>query len=328
MFSQNLIIFNSIILCILFIQYPGDVMGFCPAKCSCNGEHNLRVSCINASLQEVPIQLNPEAKYINLTINQIANVHYTLQFYTQVEIIDLSRNQISTVGSKNFDALNQLKTLNLSQNLLEHLPKDAFNGLDKLKLLDLSKNKIARVHITAMVSLINVIDLDLSNNAILSIDDNVFKNLLAVERLLFNNNEMVDVPSENLMHLRNLKMLDLSGNLIEFIKNDSFVQLRKLITLQIRDNVINDIEVRAFDGLPSLRYLDLADNNLTVNLRIFCFVVTLPIFLHIIIQCPFTITDSANFTVINIIKSHIFITEWEQIHTYTTSSSIESISIA
>lgn len=42
----------------------------------------------------------------------------------------------------------------------------------------------------------------------------------------------------------------------------------------------------------------------------------------------FTITDSANSTVINIIKSQLFITEWEQIYTYTTSSSIESISVA
>lgn len=41
-----------------------------------------------------------------------------------------------------------------------------------------------------------------------------------------------------------------------------------------------------------------------------------------------TITDSANSTVINIIKSHLFITEWEQIHPYTTSGSIEPISVA
>lgn len=263
MLLRNVIARNLLVICIICIER--SALGFCPAKCSCNGDHNLRVSCINASLADVPIQLNPEAKYINLTINQISNLHFALQFYTQVEVVDLSRNRLETLASKNFDGLNQLRTLNLSRNLLAHLHKDAFYGLKGLLLLDLSHNKISRVHPAAMTHLVKLIDMDFSHNKVISYDDGVFKNLTSLERMQLQSNELVDVPVENLVHLRNLKSLDLSGNLIEFIKNDSFGQQKELTALRIVGNVINDIDVRAFDGLPSLRYLDLGDNNLTVS---------------------------------------------------------------
>lgn len=264
MLLRNVIARNLLVICIICIHR--SVLGFCPAKCACNGDHNLRVSCTNASLADVPIQLNPEAKYINLTINQITKLNYALTFYTQVEVLDLSRNRITELGGKNFEYSNQLRTLNLSQNLLEHLHKDAFYGLRGLLLLDLSHNKISRVHAAAMTHLNKMIDMDFSHNAMISFDDGVFKNLTSLERLTLEANELVDVPVENLVHLRSLKSLDLSGNLIEFIRNDSFAQLKELNTLKIVGNVINDVDVRAFDGLPNLRYLDLGDNNLTVSI--------------------------------------------------------------
>lgn len=266
MLLRNVIVRNLLMICIICIQR--SALGFCPAKCACNGDHNLRVSCINASLADVPIQLNPEAKYINLTINQITKLNFALQFYTQVEVLDLSRNRITELGTKNFDGLNQLRTLNLSRNALEHLHKDAFYGLKGLLLLDLSHNKITQVHPAAMTHLFKLIDMDFSNNAVISFDDGVFKNLTSLEHLTLQDNELVDVPVENFVHLRSLKSLDLSGNLIEFIRNDSFAQLKELHTFKIVGNVINDIDVRAFDGLPNLRYLDLGDNNLTVSVKI------------------------------------------------------------
>lgn len=256
-----------LVLCILIAMHR-STMGFCPAKCTCNDDHNLRVSCINAGLAEVPIQLNPDAKYINLTINKISNVHYSLQFYTKVEVLDLSRNRIESIGSKNFDALNKLRTLNLSRNALAHLKRDAFRGLKGLLLLDISHNCITEVHPTAMASLINVIELNFASNNMTSFEDGVFNELVALETLTLENNQLLDVPQENFVNLQNLKELDLSGNLIEFIRNDSFATLKELTILKLTGNVINDLETRAFDGLGNLRILDVADNNLTVSLTI------------------------------------------------------------
>lgn len=141
---------NILLIALLFLQHTAS---FCPSKCQCNGEHNLRVSCINAGFEVVPIQLNPDVKYINLTLNQIADVHFTLAFYTQLEVLDLSRNKIESLGSRNFDSQQQLRTVNLSRNALTVLPKDAFRGLRNLLLLDLSFNQIARIHQSAMLDL-------------------------------------------------------------------------------------------------------------------------------------------------------------------------------
>lgn len=169
---------NLLLICILFFQRTNS---FCPSKCQCNVDHNLRVSCINAGLEVVPIQLNPDIKYINLTLNQILNVHFTLQFYTQLEVLDLSKNKIDDLGSRNFEAQNQLKTVNLSRNSITHLKKDAFRGLKSLLLLDLSYNQITTVHFTAMHDLSGLIEINLAGNSLTSLDNGIFRNLIALE---------------------------------------------------------------------------------------------------------------------------------------------------
>lgn len=256
------IIRNLLLVCVLFFQRSTS---FCPSKCQCNGEHNLRVACINAGLEVVPIQLNPDVKYINLTLNQIQNVHFTLQFYTQLEVLDLSQNKIDSLGSRHFEAQNQLQTLNLSRNSIVNLSKDAFRGLRNLLLLDLSYNQIATIHQSAMFDLHSLIDLNLAGNSIISMEEGIFRNMISLEMLNFENNQLLDVPTDNLMYSKNLKVLDLSGNFIEFIRNDSFETLKELSMLQITGNIINDLDQRAFDGLSELRTLNLADNNLTVS---------------------------------------------------------------
>ncbi|CAH2050196.1 unnamed protein product, partial [Iphiclides podalirius] len=69
----------------------------CPARCACDDA--LRAaSCANASLEIVPIQLNPEATHINLTHNSISNLLYTFPFYTQLTVLDISHNKIQDLG--------------------------------------------------------------------------------------------------------------------------------------------------------------------------------------------------------------------------------------
>lgn len=169
---------SLLLICILFFQRTNS---FCPSKCQCNVDHNLRVSCINAGLEVVPIQLNPDIKYINLTLNQILNVHFTLQFYTQLEELDLSKNKIDDLGSRNFEAQNQLKTVNLSRNSITHLKKDAFRGLKSLLLLDLSYNQITTIHLTALHDLVSLVELNLAGNSIISLDDGIFRNMISLE---------------------------------------------------------------------------------------------------------------------------------------------------
>ncbi|KAH8233393.1 hypothetical protein KR026_007714 [Drosophila bipectinata] len=249
----------------LLILLPLESRAFCPSKCQClGGEANSRALCVDAALEDVPIQLNPETKYINLTLNRIRNLAYSLPFYVKLEILDLSQNIIETLGSKNFEYQSELRTLNLSRNLVSSLHKHAFKGLTNLLLLDLSFNRIETVHPTALSDLAALVELDLTNNNIVSLEDNCFKGMGTLEVLVFRNNRLLDVPATNLWHLHALKSLDMSDNLVEFVRNDSFEGLKELLALSLRGNVMSELDVSAFEGLISLKHLDLADNNLTM----------------------------------------------------------------
>ncbi|KAM7342974.1 fish-lips isoform 1-T1 [Cochliomyia hominivorax] len=255
----------SSLLLILLSYNTQYTQAFCPSKCQCVGtDANTKAYCSDAALEDVPIQLNPETKYINLTMNKIRNIEFTLPFYMKLEILDLSRNIIETLGSKNFEYQTEMRTLNLSHNLVSSLQKDAFKGLTNLLVLDLSFNRIDQVIPTAMNDLSSLIELDLTNNNILSLEDNTFRNLVSLEILIFKNNQLLDVPANNLQHLHSLKSLDLSDNLVEYVRNDSFEGLRELVTLTLRGNVISELDLSAFEGLITLKHMDLADNNLTM----------------------------------------------------------------
>nr|XP_014085755.1 uncharacterized protein LOC106614497 [Bactrocera oleae] len=242
-----------------------QAQAFCPSKCQClSGEANSRAYCVDAALEDVPIQLNPETKYINLTRNKIRNLEFTLPFYMKLEVLDLSQNVIDTLGSKNFEFQKDMRTLNLSRNSVSALQKDAFRGLSNLLVLDLSFNRIEVADASAMSDLTSLIKLDLTNNNIVSLEDNCFHNMFSLEILKFKNNQLLDVPSNNLQHLHALKSLDLSDNLVEYVRNDSFEGLRELMMLTMRGNVISELDFSAFEGLTALKHLNLADNNLTM----------------------------------------------------------------
>ncbi|CAO1426151.1 unnamed protein product [Diamesa serratosioi] len=250
----------------LLIYFVSTANGFCPSKCICDGDvNNLKTKCMDAGLDVVPIQLNPNVKFINLTDNRISTVHYTFTFYTQLETLDISSNILESLGMKNFAALEQLRKLYLQKNVLKDLSKDAFKGLRQLEILDLSNNQISEIDPQAFSDLTRLSILDLTNNSVISVDIGVFKNLINLQTLLFTNNQLLSVPyTENFEFMRKLKRLDLSGNLIKQISNYSFQSMNQLQSLHLNGNVINNIDVRAFDGLVQLQYLDMSDNNLTI----------------------------------------------------------------
>lgn len=261
-------------LLLILLSYHQHTQAFCPSKCQClGGDANSKAFCVNAALEDVPIQLNPETKYINLTLNKIRNIQFALPFYVKLEILDLSRNIMETLGSKNFEYQRELRTLNLSHNSVSSLQKDVFRGLSNLLVLDLSFNRIDVVDHTAMNDLSSLVELDLTNNNIMSLEDNTFRNLMSLDILIFKNNQLLDIPANNLHHLQSLKSLDLSDNLVEYIRNDSFEGLRELVTLTVRGNVISELDLSAFEGLITLKHMDLANNNLTVssNVEIFTY---------------------------------------------------------
>ncbi|KAJ9585658.1 hypothetical protein L9F63_002546 [Diploptera punctata] len=215
----------TLVFIVIFLMLIGHGDAICPAKCSCDDD-TLRASCEETGLEVVPIQLNPDIRTINLRDNRIADVHYTLTFYSNLRALDVSRNRISSLGSNDFMLQEKLVSLNASGNQITNLSKFTFSGLKSLRNLDLSGNQIETLE-------------DLSDN------------------------QLLDVPTGALRRLPSLRTLNLGDNLIETISDDAIPNLRDLRSLSLEWNVISYIHNAAFDGLLSLEFLNISYNNLT-----------------------------------------------------------------
>ena len=62
--------------------------------------------------------------------------------YTNLEIIDLSSNQIEELHSTTFNNCTQLKKINISSNKIKVLLKETFQHCEMLEVIDLSFNQI------------------------------------------------------------------------------------------------------------------------------------------------------------------------------------------
>ncbi|PZC85711.1 leucine-rich repeat neuronal protein 2 [Helicoverpa armigera] len=234
----------------------------CPARCACDDA--LRAaSCANASLEIVPIQLNPEATHINLTHNAIDNLLYTFGFYTQLTVLDISYNKISDLGSRNFENNNEMTHLNLSHNRLRRLDKETFIGLKSLVDLNLANNVITNIHLQTFKDLSALERLDLSSNKLVKFEPETFKPLTSLKIISLKNNSILDIPSDNIAFIMHLEVLDLSDNLIEQVPKHGIPYLQELKHLDLNNNLIESVDQLGFHNLPSLRHLDLSDNNMT-----------------------------------------------------------------
>ncbi|KOB77071.1 putative tartan [Operophtera brumata] len=228
----------------------------CPAKCACDDA--LRAaSCANASLEIVPIQLNPEATYINLTHNSITDLLYTFGFYTQLTVLDISYNRIVDLFDKNFENNIEMTHLNLTSNFLKRLDKDTFVGLKGLIDLDLSSNELFDIHQQTFKDLTSLERLDLSSNKLVGFKRDTFEPLTSLKLLSLRNNTILDLPTLNFAYLVHLEFLDMSLNLVQEIPKHGIPYLKELKHLDFNTNVIENIDQLGFHNLPSLRHLDL-----------------------------------------------------------------------
>ncbi|KAK5639367.1 hypothetical protein RI129_011859 [Pyrocoelia pectoralis] len=248
------------VLLMLLLAYSAYAM--CPARCRCNDDL-LQTSCVAASLEVVPIQLNPEVRHINLSHNKIDNVHFTLRFYYNLISLDLSANKIQTLGNSNFEFQRHLKHLNLSNNEIESLSKDSFKGLHNLTELDLSYNRLEELSSVTFHELHSLEILRLSNNQLVYLEEGLLSHAKHLRELILDDNQILEMPGLAIGDAMKLQILSLSRNLLVTIEDGEMPTLLELRVLLLETNVINEIHPGALAGLASLQELNLNDNNFT-----------------------------------------------------------------
>ncbi|XP_034388482.1 vasorin-like [Cyclopterus lumpus] len=267
---------------LLFFLSPGLVLSSdCPADCSCLGQD--WIFCIQRRSSIVP---RVPTTTQNLYIFQNGIDTLTQEDFNglgELELLDLSQNELAEIPDGVFEMLSKLKNLDLSSNHIAHISKDSFSGLVQLERLYLHANRIQSIDSESFAGLEMLLELKLQGNQLSSLPSLHFQRLLLLD-LSYNNIPTLGPSDLQTPHLEALKVASLGlttldegliaslGNLHELdistnqltevppaLKQDS---LKGLIKLSLATNPLGELSVEDFQKLSGLQELDLSGLNL------------------------------------------------------------------
>ncbi|XP_037387122.1 uncharacterized protein lrrc53 [Pygocentrus nattereri] len=192
---------------------------------------------------------------------------------------------IDTVGSIVFSDSSNMSVLALSNNVISTIMDNAFQNLTVLRTLILDHNRLSNQALdTLTFSWLRKLEtLHLGNNALKDIDGSWFQSTKALKTLLLEGNLLTSLNSSTFASsdLRNLEILDLSDNLIAYLGRNSFRNLPRLRSLDLsRNRLQNAPDAFSYLSWLSMLNLDLNRWNCTCELR------ELASFLNSYVQSP------------------------------------------
>ncbi|XP_060948904.1 vasorin-like [Limanda limanda] len=267
---------------LLLLLSSGQVLSSdCPVDCSCALQDS--IFCIQRRSSTVPrVPTHSRELYIFQNgINTLSQDDF--RGLVELEMLDLSQNELVEIPDGVFEMLSKLKNLDLSSNDITHISKGSFSGLVQLERLYLHSNIIQSIHLEAFEGLDMLLELKLQGNQLTSLPTLHFPRLLLLD--LSSNNipslgpsdlqtphlealklaslGLTSVDEDLITSLGNLHELDISANKLtevpQAIKQDS---LKGLTKLNLAANPFGELRMEDFQKLTGLQELDLSGLNL------------------------------------------------------------------
>ena len=240
-----------------------DALANCPAGCLCNDEI-LEVMCEDkANLEVLPIALNPSIRKLIIKNNKIRTIDSSVQFYPELEHLDLGNNHLFNLRTRTFDFQRHLKEMHLNNNKIGSIENSTFTGLQELRILNLRGNYIEELGDYLFHTLAKLEELNVGNNRISKLDPESFVGLTSLKILYLDDNSLTSVPAASFLPLHSLAELFIGVNSFPTIQDHAFASLKKLSTLNLKGAALSNVSTHSFAALESLRILDLSDNRLT-----------------------------------------------------------------
>ena len=200
---------------------------------------------------------------LNLSGNHISTIDRHAFSKVTLNILDLSHNNLTTLGPVGTVAL---RKLDLSHNMIKTVSSEAFYFMaSTLSDVDLSENKLAKLPLDIFEDFHSLQCLSLQHN---DFGDNLqsgklrdlFKGLGHLQELDFSYNNIHSLPSEQFSSLHHLTTLNLQGNHITDLALLSLQDLPSLAKLIISNNDLASIKTEVLSHLDLLEVLDLSSN--------------------------------------------------------------------
>lgn len=255
------IIIKSLVLLTLLTNWSIG-LALCPAGCSCEDER-LLVRCHDGNnLDILPITLNPATERLIIKFNAIRIIDSSIQFYSELRLLDLSNNQIYLTEDKIFIYQHRLLQLHLNNNKISDINNNTLKGLVRLETLNLRGNYIMELRNGIFATTPNLEYLNLGQNRIAVIEPEAFAGLKSLKTLYLDDNIMTSIPNFAFKSIPYLAELFIGMNSLSTLENDAFRNLINLAALDVRGSMLTNISHAAFYRLRNLKSLDISDNSL------------------------------------------------------------------
>uniref|UniRef100_A0A8C8RDV7 Leucine rich repeat containing 32 n=1 Tax=Pelusios castaneus TaxID=367368 RepID=A0A8C8RDV7_9SAUR len=224
----------------------------------------MKAFCHGKELHQIPPELHPNINIIDLSGNQIQNIsEKPLTFYTSLQHLNLKGNQITFIEPGVFTHMTSLMELNLANNQLDELAQQRTPGiglLPAIRTLDLSHNRLyngmPEYFIREAPSLQY---LSLAENSMTVILHWMFQGSPALVEIDLHSNIIMEIEEGAFETLMYLTKLNLSVNSITCISDFSLSQLQ---ILDLSRNSIETFHTSESKEEYNLMWLDLSENKL------------------------------------------------------------------
>lgn len=242
----------------------------------------LKIACSNAIFYEsiLPSSLHKlheledlrikNCKLLTIEPNTFEGLYNLKRLFINSFNSDWGQTKNLELTSFSFQGLKELQVLDLSDNNIRAVPEGAFCTLANLQTLNLTRNKIRsseRIGISAPeCSSSELQNLDLSFNDVRELaEDSGFSRLRRLQNLNLQFNNITEVSGESLAGLVSLKILDMSNNKIGALPQGFFAGSPELKEIHLQNNSLYSLAKGLFHRLEQLLVLDLSGNQLTSN---------------------------------------------------------------
>lgn len=244
------------------IHYEIMALSLCPSGCRCDDER-LLVHCQEGyNLEILPITLNPATERLIIKFNSIKIIDSSIQFYSELRMLELSNNEIYLTEDNIFIYQNKLLQLHLNNNKINDINNKTFKGLVRLEMLNLRGNFILNLKNNTFTNNPNVEYLNLGQNRITFIESEAFKGLKKLKSLYLDDNSLAAIPGFSFLFIPYLVELFIGMNSFYSLENSAFLNLKSLAVLDMNGCQFKNLSYSAFYHLTNLKSLDISNNML------------------------------------------------------------------
>lgn len=222
----------------------------------------IRISSAIATLSPSTFASANRLERIELAKNHVKRIP-SRQFVgaPNLQEIDLSENQIDVIEDYAFDRLSHLEFLFLQSNALTVLRQHTFRGAGNLRGLQLEDNQIETIEEGAF-SLPLLKSLFLGHNKLTALADNTFVGAPNLYGIDFKSNHLTRI-GEAFYRCEHLGALILDHNAIVDISLQRFAQLPELLQLSLKNSGFNFTQFQQDSAeKSSIRFLDISWNGI------------------------------------------------------------------